>query len=101
MKSKFVKAGFYFQSISKIFKDDMFIQAFGKAEIKNYTAEERRNYEESLKTYRDLKNTIDTAFDDGKIHGMREVVKIGRGMGLSIVDLIKLTGLTEDEISKI
>jgi predicted transposase/invertase (TIGR01784 family) len=90
-----------FQSIPEIFKDDIFIQAFGKAEIANYTEEERKNYEESLKTYRDLKNTIDTAFDDGKIDEKREVVKIGREMGLSIADLIKLTGLTAEEISKI
>ncbi len=97
----FIKHLENFESIPEIFKDDVFIQAFEKAEIAKYSEIEKKSYEESLKTYRDLKNTIDTAFDDGKIEEKREVVKIGREMGLSKSDISKLTGLTDDEINRI
>ena len=55
-----------------VFKDSVFIHAFETAAIANYTAEERMVYEESLKTYRDLKGVIDTAFDEGKEEGLIE-----------------------------
>jgi predicted transposase/invertase (TIGR01784 family) len=90
-----------FQNIPEMFKDEVFIQAFKKAEIANYTENERKDYEESLKVYRDLKNTIDTAFDDGKIEEKKEVVKKGRAIGLSKSDISKLTGFSEDDIDKI
>ena len=87
-----------FETIPDIFKDDIFIQAFNKAEIANYSLAEKSQYQESLKIYRDYNNTIDSAFDDGKYEGKIEVIKQGRKMGLSNSDLSKLTGLTEQEI---
>jgi predicted transposase/invertase (TIGR01784 family) len=94
-----------FQHIPEIFKDDVFIQAFAKAEISNYSEVERKNYEESLKTYRDLKSTIDTAFDEEKLEGIVEekyqIAKNAKKIGLSIMDISKLTGLTADEIAKL
>ena len=56
-----------FQDIPVIFKDEIFIQAFNTAEIANYNPNERDVYEQSLKSYRDLKNVIDTAVDDTKL----------------------------------
>jgi PD-(D/E)XK nuclease family transposase len=41
-----------FQNIPEIFEDDVFVQAFEKAEIAKYSEEERYDYERSLKTYR-------------------------------------------------
>jgi hypothetical protein len=43
------------------------------AEIAKYTREEREQYEESLKYYRDIKNVIDTAFEDGELKGKLEI----------------------------
>jgi hypothetical protein len=40
---------------------------FEAAEIAKFSPEEKEQYEESLKSYRDLKNVIDTAFDEGAI----------------------------------
>lgn len=70
-----------------------------------------------LKIYRDYKNTIDTAFDDGKALGLIEGKKEGKKegiieskkelatkafeMGLDIETIQKLTGLTFEEISKL
>ncbi len=42
--------------------------------------EEYRAYEDSLKHYRDLKNTIDTAFDDGKIIGIEQGIEKERAV---------------------
>jgi len=90
-----------FQNIPEIFKDEIFIQAFEIAEIANYTEQERSEYEQSLKMFRDYNNTLDTAFDDGKIEGKKEVIYQGRKMGLNNSDLSKLTGLFENEIERL
>ena len=45
------------------------------AEIAKFSPEEKEQYEESLKTYRDLKNVIDTAFDEGEAKGKVEEKK--------------------------
>jgi len=52
--------------------DSVFTNLFEKAEIANIDDEEYREYEESLKTYRDLKNSIDTARGEGREEGRRE-----------------------------
>ncbi len=90
-----------FQYIPEIFKDDVFIQAFEKAEIAKYSEDERHDYEQSLKVYRDLKGVIDTAFDNGQVQRTLEIAKTGKLMGLSMEDLIKLTGLTRNEIENL
>ena len=94
-----------FQSIPEIFKDDIFTQAFEKAEISNYNLEERNEYEQSLKTYRDLKGVIDTAFDEGKLEGKLErnfeVAKVLKENGVSVGIIIKITGLSKIEIDKL
>ncbi len=83
-----------FQTIPAIFKDDVFIKAFEKAELAKFDPTELDSYENSLKSYRDLKGVIDTAFDEGKIEGKIEVAKSAKQMGLSTADMIKLTGLS-------
>jgi hypothetical protein len=43
----------------------VFQKLFKTAEIAKFNREEVLQYEQSLKVYRDLKNVVDTAFDDG------------------------------------
>lgn len=98
-----------FESIPEIFKDEIFIQAFDKAEIANYTQDERTEYEESLKVYRDLKGVIDTAFEEGKLEGILEgeikrnleIAKALKLNGISIEIISQTTGLPIDEIDKL
>ena len=56
----------------------------------------------SLKTYRDLKNSLDTAEEKGRVEGrVEEKIAIARNlksMGMSISDVSKATGLQEEEI---
>lgn len=47
----------------------IFQRLFEAAEIAKFSPEEKVQYEDSLKSYRDLKNVIDTAFDDGSEAG--------------------------------
>ena len=53
-------------------KERIFQRLFEAAEIAKYNPEEKIKYEQSVKVYRDLKNSIDTAFDDGIIEGKIE-----------------------------
>ena len=49
------------------------------AEIAKFTPEELREYEDSLKTYRDLKNSLDTAEEKGETKGEAKERVIGTG----------------------
>jgi predicted transposase/invertase (TIGR01784 family) len=98
-----------FQTIPTIFADEVFTQAFEKAELAKYGQDELEKYEMNLKIYRDYKNTVDTAFDEGKIEGKIEgriegkieVAKKMKLKGLSSSDISDLTGLSESEIDKL
>lgn len=90
-----------FQTIPTIFKDEVFTQAFEKAELAKFGQAELDSYENSLKTYRDLKGVIDTAFDEGKIEGKIETAKQLKDLGVEINIIIKSTGLSKEEIEKL
>ena len=72
-----------------------------EAEIVTFTPEELREYEDSLKAYRDIKNSIDTARREGNAEGeKRKAIAIAhnlKSMGMSISDISKATGLQEEE----
>ncbi|MEX8549037.1 MAG: Rpn family recombination-promoting nuclease/putative transposase [Mucilaginibacter sp.] len=98
-----------FQTIPAIFKDEIFSQAFEKAELANLDHTDLDNYENSLKTYRDLKGVIDTAFGDGRLEGKQEgisegilqVAKALKANGISIEIIAKSTGLSVNEIENL
>ncbi len=94
-----------FQSIPEVFKDEVFIQAFEKAEIAKYSEAERHDYEQSLKVFRDNKAVyeyaINTAFDEGKIEGKIEVARKMKFKGVPSSDISDLTGLSEEEINNL
>jgi len=94
-----------FQTIPSLFADEVFNQAFEKAEIAKFSQVESANYENSLKIYRDLKGVIDTAFDEGKIEGKLEgLIELARLMKLdneAVEKITKYTGLTKEEIEKL
>ena len=72
------------------------------AEIAKFTPVELKEYEDSLKTYRDLKNSLDTAEEKGRVEG-RENEKIATIQRLfasgASVDIIAIaTGMTEADV---
>jgi predicted transposase/invertase (TIGR01784 family) len=94
-----------FQTIPEIFTDEVFNQAFEKAEIAKFGQSELDSYEYSLKVFRDNKAVydyaIDTAFDQGKFEGKLETAKSLKKLGVSIETIISATGLTKQEIDKL
>jgi predicted transposase/invertase (TIGR01784 family) len=68
-----------FQSIPSIFKDEIFAQAFEKAEIAKFGQAELDSYEYSLKVFRDNKATYDYAIETARAEGLAE----GRSEGLN------------------
>lgn len=93
------------QHIPELFKDDIFQQVFEKIEIAKYSEQERFEYEESLKIYRDYKITIDSVYDDGIIEGKTkgkiEVANSLKENGVSIDVITRTTGLSVDEIYRL
>ena len=68
------------------------------AEIAKFTPVELKEYEDSLKTYRDLKNSLDTAEEKGRVEEKIAIARNLKSMGMSISDVSKATGLQEEEI---
>lgn len=79
----------------------VFEKTFKLAEIAKFTPEDRSAYNNSLKYYRDLKNSLDTSFAEGKIEEKRDVIKNGYENGLPNPVLAKLTQLSEKEVAQI
>jgi predicted transposase/invertase (TIGR01784 family) len=90
-----------FQTIPTIFADEVFSQAFEKAELAKFGQVELANYENSLKIYRDLKGVIDTAFDEGKLEKSIEIALKMKARGMDIELISETTGLTSEEIERL
>ena len=54
-------------------KEKVFTKLFEEAEIAKFTPTELKEYEDSLKAYRDVKNSIDTALEKGREIGRAHV----------------------------
>ena len=63
-------------------KDKRFEKLFAIAEVAHFTREELKSYEDSKKFYRDIKNSMDTAFEEGKEEGKEEGHKLGKIEGI-------------------
>lgn len=107
LDTRFDKWLFVIKNLNKLdripdkFREQIFDKLFETAEIAKFTPDQIRSYEDSLKYYRDLKNSLDTAREEGKIEGKIEVAKNLLINGISVDLIIKATGLTESEIKKI
>ena len=76
-------------------QEKIFERLFEAAEIAKFTPEEKDQYEESLKMYRDLKNVIDTSYGDGEKDGKLKEKTAG------ITKALNQGKLTLDEIAEI
>jgi len=89
----------------KKLQERIFGQLFEQAEIAQFSEKEYQEYEDSLKYYRDLKNSMDTAFDDGKVEGkIEEKIEIAKNMktkGMALEVIAEITGLSLSEIEKL
>ena len=67
--------------------------------------QELREYEDSIKAYRDIKNSIDTAKEEGRKEGREEGRKEGREEGVAKEKLATAKrllgmGLTQEQVAK-
>ncbi len=105
----------------KELRDKIFDKLFAEAEIAKFTKKELREYEDSLKAYRDIKNSLDTAreqgfekgHEKGRVEGRAEgraegrderSFEIAREMladGESMEKIMRYTGLAETQIREI
>ena len=76
------------------------------AEIAKFTPVELKEYEDSLKTYRDLKNSLDTAEEKGRVEGRVEgrenekkaTIQRLLASGASVDIIAIATGMTEADV---
>jgi len=94
-----------FNRIPSKLKDKIFRKVFRIAEIAKYSYEERLKYIDSLKYYLDLKNSFDTAREEGIAEGEKkreiEIVTELIKNGVSDKIISNSTKLSIDEIEKI
>jgi len=89
------------QNIPAKLQDRIFKKLFAAAEIAKFTPEEAREYEDSLKVYRDLKNSIDTAREEGHEEAIAQTALRMLADNLPTAAIAKYTGLTPEQIEKL
>jgi predicted transposase/invertase (TIGR01784 family) len=82
-------------------KERIFEKLFETAEIAKFTPEQVQSYEDSLKYYRDLKNSLDTAREEGIAEGIEQVALNALKLGKSVEEIKILTGLSEKQIESL
>jgi predicted transposase/invertase (TIGR01784 family) len=99
------------------FTDFGFKKFLSAAEISKLSTEEARRYEDSLKVYRDIKNSLDTAREEGleeglekgREEGLKEGIQKAKcedalnmlADGLPVEKVSKYTGLPVDAVKKL
>ena len=115
LETRFDKWLFVLKNLHKLdrvpdkLREKIFLKLFETAEIAKFTPQEYQQYEDSLKYYRDLKNSLDTAREEGRIEGLEEgkiqekraIAKEMLNKGLDISLISEITGLTKEEIEKL
>ena len=85
--------------------EKVFKRLFEVAEIANFNREQLMQYEDSLKYYRDLKNSFDTIRDEGRDEG-RELEKLElaarmKAKGYGLVEVMEITGLDKQTVENL
>ncbi len=79
-------------------REQIFEKLFATAEIAKFTISQVHSYEDSLKYYRDLKNSLDTAREEGMEKGIEKVAINAIKLGKSNDEIMELTGLSLEQI---
>ena len=104
LKTNYDKWLFILKNLSRLDRQPEYLQTavfnrlFAEAEIAKFTRAELREYEDSLKAYRDIKNSLDSAEEKGERKKAIEIAKNLLEMGMPIDNIMKATGLSQKEI---
>ena len=82
-------------------REKIFSKLFAAASVARFTPTELREYEDSLKAYRDIKNSLDTAKEEGREEKAFQIAKKMLDAGMDIDVIINMTDLSKDEIEKL
>ncbi len=115
LETRFEKWLFVIKNLHKLdriperLKEKIFLQLFESAEISKFSQQEYQEYEDNLKYYRDMKNSLDTSYEEGmnegkkkgKIEGKIEIAKAMIKENEPLEIIMKYTQLTEQEIKEL
>jgi len=94
------------QAVPRRLQEKIFLRIFEKAQIAKFDPEELKRYQSSLKIYRDIKNVVDTAHDEGFEEGIEEGrlserQAIARKLLPTMADqaIAQLTDLTPEQVA--
>ena len=98
-------------------REKIFSKLFDAASVARFTPTELREYEDSLKAYRDIKNSLDTAKEEGLAKGREEGLAKGReegraegialvakamhAKGMDVDTIASITGMAKDEVERL
>ena len=74
---------------------------FEAASITRFTPKQLREYEDSVKAYRDIVNAVNTARKEGREEERLEIANNLKSLGVDITGIHKATGLSPEEIEKL
>ncbi len=100
LKTRFNKWLYVLRNLNRLdrvpdkLRERVFEKLFEVAEIAKFTPAQIRSYEDSLKYYRDMKNSLDTAFEEGREEGKLEIARIMLEANEPIDKIIQFTSLT-------
>lgn len=111
LQNRFEKWLFVIKNLNKLdripdkLREQIFEKVFETAEIARFTPTQIQSYEDSLKYYRDLKNSLDTAMQEGFEKGIEKgIEKVAIQMlnsNESIEKIIAFTGLTQEQVERL
>ncbi|PIQ19671.1 MAG: hypothetical protein COW65_19470 [Cytophagales bacterium CG18_big_fil_WC_8_21_14_2_50_42_9] len=90
-------------------RERVFEKLFETAEIAKFTPDQVRSYEDSLKYYRDLKNSLDTAREEGLLEGIEKgIEKEKTAVAIAMIKenepierIVRFTGLSREQIEEL
>ena len=86
-------------------REKIFSKLFAAASVARFTPTELREYEDSLKAYRDIKNSLDTAKEEGLAKGREEgialVAKAMYAKGMDVDTIASMVGMAKDEVERL
>jgi predicted transposase/invertase (TIGR01784 family) len=115
LKTKYDKWLFVLKNLNKLdrvpgeLKEKIFLKLFKIAEIAKLDKTEFKEYQESLNAYRDIKNSVDTAWEEGeqkglekgRIEGKLETARNLLRNNVPIDIIVDSTGLSKEEIEEL
>lgn len=91
----------HLQDVPEALQEQVFLKLFDSAEIAQFSREEYQNYENSLKYYWDLHNSLDTARHEGRIQEKRTIAQKLVSLGVNNEAIAEATGLSLQDIAKL